>query len=718
MTTKSPRDANGRTFGEFYAQWLGRNLLRYRDGARTSANIAGVLFDADFHYELNGNGVDANNDLVQDNAMGPGGENWQGKGMDDFYRRVRNQLPGKYVVTGHQLARGFDVTHGTQMETWIDYGNGDYNPNPKYRKVNEMFAQYLFNMSDRGIGPALVHVLTKTPTRQYPGRFGAKPNSNAPFRFAFTMALMEDGYFGTHSELEPRAWWDEYAVFTNKSAGNFGRAVPKSDVAAIRANRGWLGRPLGKFERVYDEASYQPGRNLLVNGGVESNTNGWAANNVAISRDTGSKMDGTASLRVSSMFTYRKSLGGATVRSPRLTVNAGQSYTVAFSLRSTDNREVRVGLGSASVRLPVGRKWRRYVVTLKPTRSQTTAVSFAVGMDKAPVWIDSVHVFRGDANVFKREFQNGLVLSNATPQWRTVQVGPGYRRIAGNQDPAINNGQAVTQVSLPPYDGLVLVKTDATGGGGTGGGGSGGGGTGGGTGLIGDWAWRDNDGDGVQEAGEPGWGGLNVDLLSCSGAYIASTTTGNGGVYEFRNLAPGRYQIAVKAPANARLSPVGSRPGTNSVSPQSGKSRCVDITSAGEKVRGLDIGLVPTSGGGGGGSGGGTLGDRVWNDKNGDGIQNNAEPGLSGVQVRLRSCNGILRQTTTTGANGSFQFRGLPQEKFLLEYVLPNGARFSPRARGSNRGADSNAFPSTGYSECVDMKTQTNRPGVDAGMRF
>jgi hypothetical protein len=87
-------------------------------------------------------------------------------------------------------------------------------------------------------------------------------------------------------------------------------------------------------------------------------------------------------------------------------------------------------------------------------------------MEGDPVWIDSVYVFSGDANVFKREFDRGLAIANATPQPKTVIVGSGYRRITGTQDPEVNNGETVTEVTIPPYDGLLLIKTDAAGGGG------------------------------------------------------------------------------------------------------------------------------------------------------------------------------------------------------------------------------------------------------------
>jgi hypothetical protein len=130
-------------------------------------------------------------------------------------------------------------------------------------------------------------------------------------------------------------------------------------------------------------------------------------------------------------------------------------------MRSSADREVLVSLGNDSARLPLSSEWRRYVFTLRPTNSGKTTLKFSVGMESDPVWLDSVYVFKGDANVFRREFDRGLALANATPEPKTVVVGPGYRRISGTQDPAVNNGEAVTEVTIPPYDGLLLIRTDA-----------------------------------------------------------------------------------------------------------------------------------------------------------------------------------------------------------------------------------------------------------------
>jgi hypothetical protein len=60
--------------------------------------------------------------------------------------------------------------------------------------------------------------------------------------------------------------------------------------------------------------------------------------------------------------------------------------------------------------------------------------------------------------VWRRDFQNGVVLVNPTILARTVKLEPGLRRLAGNQEPSVNNGSAVGQVTLGPKDGIVLLR--------------------------------------------------------------------------------------------------------------------------------------------------------------------------------------------------------------------------------------------------------------------
>lgn len=64
--------------------------------------------------------------------------------------------------------------------------------------------------------------------------------------------------------------------------------------------------------------------------------------------------------------------------------------------------------------------------------------------------------------VFRREFDNGLVLVNPKGNGtRTVTVGSGWRRINGSQDPNHNSGQAAPTVTLAEQDGIILIRDGA-----------------------------------------------------------------------------------------------------------------------------------------------------------------------------------------------------------------------------------------------------------------
>jgi hypothetical protein len=49
-----------------------------------------------------------------------------------------------------------------------------------------------------------------------------------------------------------------------------------------------------------------------------------------------------------------------------------------------------------------------------------------------------------------------VITSGSTSQ--VVTVPPGWRRLRGTQDPGVNNGQAVTSLTLAAKQGIILVK--------------------------------------------------------------------------------------------------------------------------------------------------------------------------------------------------------------------------------------------------------------------
>ena len=60
--------------------------------------------------------------------------------------------------------------------------------------------------------------------------------------------------------------------------------------------------------------------------------------------------------------------------------------------------------------------------------------------------------------VWRRDFEGGVVLNNSTGSSQTVALGGTFRRLRGTQDPSVNDGATVTEVSIGPRDGLFLAR--------------------------------------------------------------------------------------------------------------------------------------------------------------------------------------------------------------------------------------------------------------------
>jgi hypothetical protein len=63
------------------------------------------------------------------------------------------------------------------------------------------------------------------------------------------------------------------------------------------------------------------------------------------------------------------------------------------------------------------------------------------------------------SGIWMRRYTNGLVLVNPSKTTAaSINVGPGYKHLNGTIDPVVNNGLAVSSVTLLPRQGLILVR--------------------------------------------------------------------------------------------------------------------------------------------------------------------------------------------------------------------------------------------------------------------
>ena len=161
----------------------------------------------------------------------------------------------------------------------------------------------------------------------------------------------------------------------------------------------------------------------------------------------------------------------------------------------------------------------------------------------------------------------------------------------------------------------------------------------------------------MQDAGEPGVSGVTVTLLVDSdgdGSYettVASTVTDASGDYGFDALYAAPYRVVVTVPTGF----------TNSSPTQ------VDhALGAGETFDDADFAIM-----------GGSIGDRAWNDLDGDGVQDAGEPGLAGVTVRLLDDEGNAVASTVTDANGGYHFDGLAAGDYEVQFGSVSGSVFT-----------------------------------------
>lgn len=71
------------------------------------------------------------------------------------------------------------------------------------------------------------------------------------------------------------------------------------------------------------------------------------------------------------------------------------------------------------------------------------------------------------------------------------------------------------------------------------------------------------------------------------------------------------------------------------------------------------------------------LGNRVWLDTNGNGLQDQGEPGIPGICVNLYDAAGNLLQKTTTDSNGYYGFNVRTGASYSLQFVKPGFLDFT-----------------------------------------
>ncbi|WP_050769497.1 MSCRAMM family protein [Blastopirellula marina] len=183
---------------------------------------------------------------------------------------------------------------------------------------------------------------------------------------------------------------------------------------------------------------------------------------------------------------------------------------------------------------------------------------------------------------------------------------------------------------------------------------------------IGGFVYHDRNNDGDMDAGEEGIGGAIVYLYDSSGALVGTQTTAADGTYLFTNLRADTYRIVEQQP-NGYLD---------------GKDAAGTIlgavvgaaTNPGDEINAIELkwgdsginykfGEVKP----------GSIGGFVWSDTDDDCLFDANENPISGVVINLLDAAGNVIATTTTDANGHYQFDNLLPGLYTVVETQPAG---------------------------------------------
>jgi hypothetical protein len=242
--------------------------------------------------------------------------------------------------------------------------------------------------------------------------------------------------------------------------------------------------------------------------------------------------------------------------------------------------------------------------------------------------------------------------------------------------------------------------------------------------AVGDRVWADADGNGRQDDGERGRGGVSVQLLDDHGRVVASTTSEGDGRYLFDDLPAGTYAVRFAGlTGGSKLSPAGvgggagdSNPDYSGVTPSFSLAPDEpDLQPVGPRdgVRAdylnatVDAGVAPLRF---------AIASVVWRDRDGDGVLDPDEPAGSARVLLLRGTAVVA--TTATDDEGRYRFSGLPEGSYRVRFADLGDYQVLTRQRaGTSRAVDSAPDPRTTTSEVFRLASGTPDlvPGTQVG---
>ena len=244
-------------------------------------------------------------------------------------------------------------------------------------------------------------------------------------RFGLALTLLNDGFFAQEfgDTYHGNNWWYDELDYN-------------------------LGYPLGPAQLVSLPGS--AATNLIVNGGFENPLSGsWQLDlstgcSAVASQQTTNAAVGSACARIDISLTTGIDWNIELAQYNRSLIQS-VSYDDTFWARADTNRYISVSSQKGSPnwdnyglyqQVWITTNWQQYTVSFTANATMSDArLQFFLGASTGTVWLDDVHLTPSPSQSYRRDFNYGTVLLNATRQIQNINVGAGFHRLTGAQAP-------------------------------------------------------------------------------------------------------------------------------------------------------------------------------------------------------------------------------------------------------------------------------------------
>lgn len=227
---------------------------------------------------------------------------------------------------------------------------------------------------------------------------------------------------------------------------------------------------------------------------------------------------------------------------------------------------------------------------------------------------------------------------------------------------------------------------------------------------ISGYAWSDQNADGSMDKTEPALDDVVAELLA-GGEVVARCEVDSDGAYAFTLLRSGEYAVRFTLPDGMLLADQTGEKGGSSAAVVPGNVGVTPLfaLSMGQKIENVNIGgILP-----------GRIGDSVWLDQNGNGLQDYQEPLIAGVSITLLSVAGDGQRTevisTVSDEFGYYRFDDLRPGDYILRVNVREGDALTECFGAPLTEIDSDANSETGETETIHLESGQTLRNVDFG---